>query len=77
MHKLHESEETHRWPHTRTLRLSSPQINQIRAWMHEQSCDAYHIHVRRRVNTCATGKYSVIIYCRDLDVWPQFVLTWV
>ena len=76
MHMLHESEETHQWPHSRTLRLSSPQINQIRAWMQEQSCTAYHIHVLRRAYTAATGEYAVVVHCRDLIVWPQFVLTW-
>lgn len=75
-HRLHESVETHRWPHSRTLRLNSSEIQKVRTWMQDQSCTAYHISVRRRVNTWATGKYSVIIHCRDLDVWPQFVLTW-
>lgn len=73
---LHESVETHRWPHSHTLRLSSHQINQIRAWMRDQSCTQYHNHVKRRAYTHTSGEYAVIVYCRDLDVWRQFVLTW-
>jgi hypothetical protein len=75
-HTLHASVETHNWPHSRTLRLSSNQINQVRAWMSDQSCTQYHIHVKRRAYTLTSGEYAVIVYCRDLDVWPQFVLAW-
>lgn len=75
-HRLHKSVETHGWPRSRTLRLSSHQINQVRAWMEEQSCAQYHVSVKRRAYTDTSGEYAVIVYCRDLDVWPQFVLTW-
>lgn len=75
-HMLHESEETHRWPHSRTLRLTSIKIRQMRNWMITQECEHYHIHVRRRAYTAKTGEYAVVVHCRDLTVWPQFVLTW-
>jgi hypothetical protein len=76
VHNLHVSEETHKWPHSPTMRLSSTRINSMRAWMHTQSCAAYHMDVKRRSYTATTGEYAVIVRCRDLDVWYQFVITW-
>ena len=74
--RLHASVETHRWPHSRTLRLTNIKIRQIEAWMRTHDCEHYHMSVRRRAYTAATGEYAVVVHCRDLTVWPQFVLTW-
>lgn len=73
---LHDSECTHEWPHTCTMRLLSAEIQAIRNWMLVHECRAYYVSVARRAYTDVTGQYAVIVYCRDLEIWPMFVLAW-
>jgi hypothetical protein len=75
-HMLHDSDSTHEWPHTSTMRLSSVEIRSIQNWMSVHECRAYYVDVTRRAYTTTTGKYAVRVYCRDLEVWPMFVLAW-
>ena len=73
---LHVSEETHKWPHTRTLRMTSAQIRNLLDWLHANHIHHVHVDVHKRAYTAQTQQYAVVIYCRDLDAWPTIVITW-
>jgi hypothetical protein len=77
---LHPSEETHRWPHSKTLRMTQGDIQAMEQWFDHNHVTHVHVSVRRRAYTnqgdAQTRKYAVVIHCRDLDAWPAVVLAW-
>lgn len=74
--KLHPSEETHKWPHSKTMRMTQSEIHTLENWL--QSHDVHHVSVivRRRAYTSQTKQYAVVVSLRDLHAWPAFVLAW-
>jgi hypothetical protein len=73
------SDETHKWPHTKTIHMSNRAIREMTAWLrdHCQHC-GFYVSVLRRQFTASTGLYSVVVYIQDNneDLWTLFKLTW-
>lgn len=71
--------ETHKWPHTRTVHLSSDGIKALRTWLSE-NCGhcGWYVDVNRRKFTDTTGLYSVVIRVQDdsEELWMLIRLTW-
>ena len=76
MNSCHHSEETHRWPHTKTMRMTSFELKVMQNWLAENCEHSFYIDVHRRGYTSKTGEYAVIVFCRDLEIWPSFLLAW-
>lgn len=55
--------------------LTHFEIKTLENWLYELEACAY-VRVKRRGYTDITQKYAVVVYCRNLDVFPVLCLTW-
>lgn len=68
--------ETHKIPHTRTMRMTSDEIKHLRRWLADNTTMQYHVMVRKTKLAKTHGIYSVVVYIADDELWPLFRLTW-
>lgn len=70
--------EARKWPHTKTMHLTSEQLRDMRAWLRNNATGAHHVQVRKTKRAKQEGIYSVVVYVKDdPTVWTWFNLTWV
>jgi len=75
----HRVIETHKWPRTRTVHLSSAGIRSLETWL-ASNCGhcSWYVDAKKRKFTESTGLYSVVIRVQDdsEELWTLIRLTW-
>ena len=72
----YRTDETHKWPHTRTLHLTKDDLKKLREWLIDKTNRRYYVSVRKTKRAKTEGIHSVVVYLDDPDAWTLFTLTW-